>query len=118
MVSGDDCAPLVNRLRAAMSETEAAIASHVGHVSRVTSATENAATERSYHGLCSLLRELLQALSLDDPAAVEPLLDELGGHVPELALTPVRVAVENFDFRQAERSVTLLLETYSDEPRK
>jgi signal transduction histidine kinase/CheY-like chemotaxis protein len=52
--------------------------------------------------LRQLLRRTLEAFASRNPATVEPLLAELGGHLSATTLQPLWAAVENFDFAQGQ----------------
>jgi CheY-like chemotaxis protein len=59
-----------------------------------------------------LLDRLIKAFNTDSPAEIEPVVAELGKFMPSLRLKPIRMAIENFDFRggaAATRSIAVEL---------
>jgi HPt (histidine-containing phosphotransfer) domain-containing protein len=59
-----------------------------------------------------LLERLISAFNTDSPDEIEPVMVELDKHIPALRMKPIRVAVENFDFRGGEaatRSIAIEL---------
>jgi CheY-like chemotaxis protein len=49
-----------------------------------------------------LLDRLLRAFNTDSPDEIEPVVAELGKVLPSFRLNPIRIAMENFDFRGGE----------------
>lgn len=71
--------------------------------------SESQNTESEVPGeIATLLRSVLQALDADDPGVVEPLLLKLDSLLPAAQLTPIRTAVEDFDFRGGEAAASAL----------
>lgn len=116
MMAGEDCGPRIAALQAALSEAIVLISAYASSVPE-TAPTPQPAAKVLSAATRALLDEVLEALALDDPSTVEPLLDRLASRLPEQTLAPVKTAVENFDFRQAEQAVLMIVETYSEETR-
>ena len=60
--------------------------------------------------LSAALAGALAACGSDDPDAIEPWLQQLGGLLSATKLQPVQEAIENFSFREAEASLKRLAE--------
>ena len=56
----------------------------------------------------SLLSRLLRGYGSDDPAMVEPLIDELASTLTPTCLVHLRNAIDNFDFRRGEAATRTL----------
>ncbi|MFI3220048.1 MAG: transporter substrate-binding domain-containing protein [Methylococcales bacterium] len=60
------------------------------------------------------LEQLIVTLDSDDPDLIEPQLATLAGQLPKAAFDELAIAIENFDFREAETLATVLLTAFFD----
>jgi HPt (histidine-containing phosphotransfer) domain-containing protein len=105
-VEAGDPSSALPGLRHTLQETLAAIERLASESAPATAgmvATEEARALDPTH-LPQLL-QLAQALETDDIAAMEPLLDQLATVLPLTLLTPLRQAVESYDFNAAKQLV-------------
>lgn len=61
----------------------------------------------------TLLQNMLNGLEEDDPAIVEPLIDELETFLPESQLGPLRNTIEDFNFDEAKTITRSMMENMS-----
>ncbi len=78
----------------------------VGAINRLEiPGTTSPQNKHAHRDAIPLLEELLEALAQDSPDPAEPALEKLGGMLPEGRLAAIHAALDNFDFRGAEREV-------------
>jgi PAS domain S-box-containing protein len=97
----------VQQLTQAMNHAVQAIQTYTG-IRLETPSPKNGVVD--IEGSAPLLRQLLKALDQDTPDEAERLLGALAEKLPWTYLQAIRKAIEDFDFRQAEKQTIALAE--------
>ncbi len=110
---GQDANACLTELALALSTARRAIHDYSGtQLAPLTSAQCPAVSEdpaSTASALAPLFRLLLAALHTDNPAHAEPLLSEMAKYVSEIHLRAIQEALDNFDFRGAEKATHTLM---------
>ncbi|MBI2241471.1 MAG: response regulator [Magnetospirillum gryphiswaldense] len=83
---------------------------HIGQLTQPTAQGNSTDFVTNLNSATSMLGELIEMLNLDSPDECEPILAALSSVMPSPMLEPIRVHVESFDFRGAEREARKLAE--------
>jgi HPt (histidine-containing phosphotransfer) domain-containing protein len=108
--AGDDITDELEQLRDALATTLRSIARYAPAPAAVTDPVPNAVSTSAAE-VAPLLACLLHALDSDNPDCAEPVLGDLSLVLPAVRLQPVRVRLDDFDFRGAEAAARQLAES-------